>query len=371
MGVVYAGFIVVVRGLHPEGKGVAVAGAAGLGVDFPVGQQVVLIVLFGPCGELHAVHAAGIGHGAGDGVAGGIHIRDLGVGDRGTGLIRSDGHLGGVFISRVVKRFAVLVDILRVNGVDRYGNFAGLFGQDVLIKAVIGAAVKGIIQPLIVVLVGNDLMPLAIDIDVHCQLCTGVVWVKSPALYINVILPALHNIHAQNGEVVGAAFYIGVGQIILRVYDGAAITNLKMKMRAGSIASDTGFCENRSLFYMIANRNFKTAGFEVTVIGFNAVSVIDHNVVCVAAVTTGFCLIGGAVGSKGAAVVVSGAVRTSTAPIKCGNNSTRFGSNNCGTNRSFEIGTSMSAITVNTICDIGINGQGVFSAIRKSHRRQR
>ena len=205
MGVVYAGFIVVIGGFHPEGKGVAVAGAADLGVDSPVGQQVVLIVLFGPCGELHAVHAAGIGHGAGDGVAGGIHIRDLGVRNGGTGLIRSNSYLGGVLISRIVKRFAVLVDILRVNGVDRYGNFAGLFGQDVLIKAVISAAVKCIIQPLIVVLVGNDLMPLAIDIDVHCQLCTGVVRVKSPALYINVILPALQNIHAQNGEVISAA----------------------------------------------------------------------------------------------------------------------------------------------------------------------
>ena len=79
VGVVCARFIVVIGGFHPEGKGVAVAGAAGLGVDAPIGQQVVLIVLFGPCGELHAVHAAGIGHGAGDGVAGGIHIRDLGV----------------------------------------------------------------------------------------------------------------------------------------------------------------------------------------------------------------------------------------------------------------------------------------------------
>ena len=205
MGVVCAGFIVVVGGLHPEGKGVAIAGAAGLGVDFPARQQVVLTILIGPCGELHAVHAVGIGHGAGDGVAGGIHMRDLGVGNGGTGLIRSNGHRGGVFIRRVVKRFAVLVDILRVNGVDRYGNIAGLFGQDVLIKAMIGAAVKCIIQPLIVVLAGNDLMPLAIDIDVHCQFCTGVVRVKSPALYINVILPALYNIDAQQGEVVSAA----------------------------------------------------------------------------------------------------------------------------------------------------------------------
>ena len=368
MGVIYTGFIVVIGGFHPEGKGVAVAGAAGLGIDFPVGQQVVLTVLFGPCGELHAVHAAGIGHGAGDSVAGGIHIRDLGVGNGGTGLIRSDSYLGGI---RVVIRFAVLVGILLVNGIDRYINFTGLFGHDVLIKAVIGATVIYVVQLLTVVLVGNDLVTLVVDIDVHCYLCTGSVRVKSPALYINVILPALHHVYAQNGEVVGAAFYIGVGQIILRVYDGAAITNFKMKMRAGSIASDAGFGENRSLFYMVANRNFKTAGFEVTVIGFNTVSVIDHNIVCVAAVTTGFCLISGAVGSKGAAVVVSGAVRTSTAPIKCGNNSTRFGSNNCGTNRSFEIGTSMSAIAVNTICDIGINGKGVFSAIRKSQRRQR
>ena len=96
----------------------------------------------------------------------------------------------------------MLVGILLVNGVDRYGNFTGLFGQDVLIKAVIGAAVIGVIQLLIVVLAGNDLMPLAIDIDVHCQFCTGGVRVKSPAPYINVILPALHNIHAQQGEVV-------------------------------------------------------------------------------------------------------------------------------------------------------------------------
>ena len=204
MGVVYAGFIVVIGSFHPEGKGVAVAGAAGLGIDFPVGQQIVLTVLFGPRGELHAVHAAGIGHGAGDSVAGGIHIRDLGVGNGGTGLIRSNGHCGGVFISRVVKRFAVLVGILLVNGVDRYSNFTGLIGQDVLIKAVIGAAVKCIIQPLIVVLAGNDLVPLTIDIDVHCQFCTGGVRVKSPALYINVILPALHDVHAQNGEVVSA-----------------------------------------------------------------------------------------------------------------------------------------------------------------------
>ena len=372
MGVVYAGFIVVIGGFHPEGKGVAVAGAAGLGANFPVGQQVVLTVLFGPCGELHAVHAAGIGYGAGDSVAGGIHIRDLGVGNGGTGLIRSNRYLGGVLIRRVaVRRFAVLVGVLLVNGIERYIDFTGLIGRDVQCKAVIGAAVKCIVQTLIVVLVGDDLMTLVVDIDVHRHLCIGGVRVKSPALYINVILPALHHVHAQIGEVVGATLYIGVGQIILRVYDGAAITNFKMKMRAGSIASDTGFCENRSLFYMITNRNFKTAGFEVTVIGFDTVSVIDHNVVCVAAVTTGFCLIGGAVGSKGAAVVVSGAVRTSTAPIKCGNNSTRFGSNNCGTNRSFEIGTSMSTITVNTICDIGINGKGVFSAIRKSHRRQR
>ena len=202
MGVVYAGFIVVIGGFHPEGKGVAVAGAADLGVDSPVGQQVVLIVLFGPCGELHAVHAAGIGHGAGDGVAGGIHIRDLGVRNGGTGLIRSNSYLGGVLIRRVVKRFAVLVGILLVNGIERYSNFTGLIGQDVLIKAVIGAAVKGIIQPLIVILVGNDLMTLVVDIDVHCHLCTGVVRVKSPALYINVILPTLHHVHAQTGEVV-------------------------------------------------------------------------------------------------------------------------------------------------------------------------
>ena len=199
MGVVYAGFIVVIGSFHPEGKGVAVAGAAGLGADFPVGQQVVLTVLFGPCGELHAVHAAGIGHGAGDSVAGGIHIRDLGVGNGGTGLIRSDSYLGGV---RVVIRFAVLVGILLVNGIDRYINFTGLFGQDVLIKAVIGATVIYVVQLLTVVLVGNDLVTLVVDIDVHCYLCTGSVRVKSPALYINVILPALHHVHAQNGEVV-------------------------------------------------------------------------------------------------------------------------------------------------------------------------
>ena len=96
----------------------------------------------------------------------------------------------------------MLVGILLVNGVDLYGNIAGLFGQDVLIKAVIRATVIDVIQLLTVILVGNDLMPLAIDIDVHCQFCTGGVRVKSPALYTNVILPALHNIHAQKGEVV-------------------------------------------------------------------------------------------------------------------------------------------------------------------------
>ena len=205
MGVVYAGFIVVIGGLHPEGKGVAVTGAAGLGVDFPAGQQVVLTVLIGPCGELHAVHAVGIGHGAGDSVAGGIHICDLGVSDGGAGLIRSNGHRGGVFIGREINRFAVLVGILLVNGVDRYGNIAGLIGQDVLIKAVIRAAVIGVIQLLIVIFVGNDLVPLAVDIDVYRQLCTGGVRVKSPAPYMNVILPALHNIYAQKGEVVGSS----------------------------------------------------------------------------------------------------------------------------------------------------------------------
>ena len=203
MGVVYAGFIVVIGSFHPEGKGVAVAGAAGLGADFPAGQQVVLTVLFGPCGELHAVHAAGIGHGAGDSVAGGIHIRDLGVGNGGTGLIRSNRYLGGVLIRRVaVRRFAVLVGVLLVNGIERYIDFTGLIGRDVQCKAVIGAAVKGIIQLLIVVLVGDDLMTLVVDIDVHRHLCIGGVRVKSPALYINVILPALHHVHAQIGEVV-------------------------------------------------------------------------------------------------------------------------------------------------------------------------
>ena len=206
MGVIYTGFIVVIGGFHPEGKGVAVAGAAGLGANFPVGQQVVLTVLFGPCGELHAVHAAGIGHGAGDSVAGGIHIRDLGVGNGGTGLIRSNRYLGGVLIRRVaVRRFAVLVGVLLVNGIERYIDFTGLIGRDVQCKAVIGAAVKGIVQTLIVVLVGDDLMTLVVDIDVHRHLCIGGVRVKSPALYINVILPALQNIHAQIGEVVGAA----------------------------------------------------------------------------------------------------------------------------------------------------------------------
>ena len=99
----------------------------------------------------------------------------------------------------------MLVGILLVNGVDRYGNFTGLIGQNVLIKAVIRAAVIGVIQLLIVVLAGNDLMPLAIDIDVHRHLCIGGVRVKSPAPYTNVILPALQNIHAQQGEVVSAA----------------------------------------------------------------------------------------------------------------------------------------------------------------------
>ena len=69
----------------------------------------------------------------------------------------------------------------------------------------IRAAVIRIIQTLIVVLVGNDLVTLAVDIDVHRQLCTGGVRVKSPALYVNVILEAPNRIHAQNGEAVFSA----------------------------------------------------------------------------------------------------------------------------------------------------------------------
>ena len=132
-------------------------------------------------------------------------MRDPGVCNGGAGLIRSNGHLGGVFIGRIVKWFAVLAGALRVNGIERYSNFTGLFGRDVQRKAVIRAAVIGIIQTLIVILVGNDLVTLFVDIDVHRHLCTGSVRVKSPALYINVILPALNHIHAQNGEAVFSA----------------------------------------------------------------------------------------------------------------------------------------------------------------------
>ena len=192
MGRIRTGSVIEIGNFHAVGVRIAIFGAGVLGTGLPACGQVVCRGR--PGGELHAVNAVGIGHGAGNGVAGGIDVGDFQV---------RDGGAGGVLrnIHRINAGAGVPAGILRIDGKEDNVLRTEFVGGDIGGKAVVGAAVMDIIQ-IGAGVVGKDGMAFSADVNMDRDCLVQVIRVVGPPGYADAAFLGPYIVHVQDGTAI-------------------------------------------------------------------------------------------------------------------------------------------------------------------------